>query len=163
MCNPLCNERVGLGQDCLSSMIWRIADMNHNYMNTMRKREMLIFMWGTVSFRKSIIIMSFCIPLGFRKFLQVLQANVPFFFYINRVIFHEGKEGRGRRVMINLMILNLNKCPRVGEGPVILWGEGRREVRGVSMFALVLFVLTVSNLLYLHLSSRLVARAASCR
>ena len=100
--------------------------------------------------------------IGVQEVLQVLQANVPFF-YINRVIFHEGKEGRGRRVMINLMILNLNKCPRVREGPVILLGEGRREVRGVSMFALVLFVLTVSNLLYLHLSSRLVARAASCR
>ena len=47
-------------------------------------------------------------------------SKCSFFFYINRVIFHEGKEGRGRRVMINLMILNLNKCPRVGEGPVIL-------------------------------------------
>ena len=90
-------------------------------------------------------------------------SKCSFFFYINRVIFHEGKEGRGRRVMINLMILNLNKCPRVGEGPILLWGEGRREVRGASMFALVLFVLTVSNLLYLHLSSSLVARAASCR
>ena len=162
MCNPLCNERGGVGQDCLSSMIWRIADMNHNYMNTMRKREMLIFMWGTVSFRKSIIIMSFCIPLGFRKSSKS-SKQMFLFFYINRVIFHEGKEGRGRRVMINLMILNLNKCPRVGEGPLLLFGEGRREVRGVSMFALVLFVLTVSNLLYLHLSSRLVARAASCR
>ena len=57
--------------------------------------------------------------IGVQEVLQVLQANVPFF-YINRVIFHEGKEGRGRRVMINLMILNLNKCLRVGEGPIIL-------------------------------------------